>query len=267
MRLFDTHAHLDFSQFDRDRAAVLETLRAQQVAVLNAGVDLSSSEASLALAREHPHVFAACGFHPHDAKAFTPEAARRLEELLRQGAVALGECGLDFYRDLSPRDVQVAVFRVQLRLAKRLGLPVILHQRAAWDAFLQVLREEGPASGVVHAFSGDETQARQAVELGLHVGIGGPLTYAKNDRLRRAVAAVPLDRLLLETDAPYLPPEPFRGERNDPSKTRPVAQRLAATHRRSMADVAEVTWENACRLFSVHPTFGQPTRPEEQRRA
>jgi len=255
MRLFDTHAHLDFSQFDRDRADVIEMLRTQRVAVLNAGVDLPSSEASLALAREHAHVFAACGFHPHDAKAFTPEAARRLEALLHQGAVALGECGLDFYRDLSPRGVQVAVFRAQLKLAKRLGLPVILHQRAAWEAFLQTLREEGPLSGVVHAFSGDEAQAQQAVELGLYLGIGGPLTYAKNDRFRRAVATAPLDRLVLETDAPYLPPEPFRGERNDPSKTSLVAQRLAAIHRRTTADVAEATWENACRLFSVHPAF------------
>jgi len=253
MRLFDTHAHLDFSHFDRDRAAVLQTLRTQRVAVLNAGVDLLSSEASLALARAHGHVFAACGFHPHDAKAFTPEAARRLEERLRQGAVAVGECGLDFYRDLSPRDVQVAAFRSQLQLAKRLGLPVILHQRAAWDAFLQVLRDEGPVSGVVHAFSGDEAQAGQVVNLGLYLGIGGPLTYAKNDRLRRAVAAAPLDRILLETDAPYLPPEPFRGERNDPSKVSLVAQRLAALHRRSVTDVAEATWENACQAFSVRP--------------
>lgn len=267
MALFDTHAHLDFSQFDRDRATVLETLRTQRVAVLNAGVDLPSSEVSLALAQEHAHIFASCGLHPHDAKAFTPEAARRLEGLLRQGAVAVGECGLDFYRDLSPRDVQATVFRAQLRLAKRLELPVILHQRAAWDAFLQVLQEEGPVRGVVHAFSGDETQAQQVVNLGLHLGIGGPLTYAKNDRLRRAVAAVSLDRLLLETDAPYLPPEPFRGERNDPSKVSLVAQRLAAIHRRSTADVAETTWENACRLFSVRPMFGQSTRPERQRRA
>jgi TatD DNase family protein len=255
MRLFDTHAHLDFPQFAPDREEVLETLREQRVAVLNVGVDLRSSEASLRLAREHGHVFASCGFHPHDAKAFTPEAVARLEELLRQGAVALGECGLDFYRDLSPRDVQVQAFRSQLRLAKRFDLPVILHQRAAWDAFLQVLRDDGPVSGVVHAFSGSEAQARQAVQLGLHLGIGGPVTYAKNDRLRRAVAAVPLDRLLLETDAPYLPPEPFRGTRNDPSKTALVAERIAAIHCRSVTDVAEATWENACRLFSARPSF------------
>lgn len=253
--LFDTHAHLDFPQFDRDRGEILAALRAQRVAVLNVGVDLRSSEASLALARDHGHVFAACGVHPHDAQSFTPEAEERLGELLRSGAVAVGECGLDFYRDLSPREVQVSAFRAQLRLAARLELPVILHQRAAWDAFLQVLREEGPVRGVVHAFSGDERQACQAVGLGLYLGIGGPLTYPTNDRLRRAVAVVPADRLLIETDAPYLPPEPFRGQRNDPAKVSLVAHQLAAIQRRSGAEVAYATWENACRLFSVQPQF------------
>ncbi|MCR4391826.1 MAG: TatD family hydrolase [Candidatus Acetothermia bacterium] len=255
MRLFDTHAHLDFSQFGEDRDQVLRTLRQESVAVLNVGTDLRSSAASLDLARKHSFVFASCGVHPHDAKTFGAETERRLEGLLRAGAVAVGECGLDFYRDLSPRDVQVRAFRSQLRLARKLDLPVILHQRAAWDAFREVLSEEGPVRGVVHAFSGDEAMAVQVVRLGLYIGIGGPLTYAKNEGLRRAMARVPLDRVLLETDAPYLPPEPLRGQRNDPLKVRLVAVRLAELHRQPLEVIAAVTWANACDLFAVFPPF------------
>lgn len=255
MRLFDTHAHLDFPQFKDDRDLVLRALREENVAVLNVGADLRSSRGSLELSRNHPFVFAACGIHPHDAKALTPSAEAELEKLLRQGAVAVGECGLDFYRDLSPRDVQVRAFRSQLRLAKRLDLPVILHERAAWDTFLQILRDEGPVRGVVHAFSGDAARAQESGALGLHLGIGGPLTYPKNDALRQAVATVPLDRILLETDSPYLPPVPFRGQRNDPGKVRLVAERLAALRGMPVAELAEATWNNACRLFSVAPRF------------
>lgn len=255
MRLFDTHAHLDFPQFNEDRDRVLRTLGKGEVAVLNVGVDLSSSTASLDLARRYPFVFPACGVHPHDARTFTPEVEARLESLLRSGAVAVGECGLDFYRDLSPREAQVAAFRSQLRLAKRLHLPIILHERAAWETFLAVLREERPPSGVIHAFGGDEGRAREALALGLHVGIGGPLTYARNERLREAVGKLPLDRVLVETDSPYLPPEPFRGKRNDPGKVRLVVERLAAVRGMPVAEVAEATWANACRLFSVLPRF------------
>lgn len=254
-RLFDTHVHLDFSQFDGDREELLEELRAERMAVINVGVDLASSEASLELARGRPYVFAACGVHPHDAKAFSPETERRLEELLRAGAVAVGEFGLDFYRNLSPREEQIAAFRAQLRLAKRLDLPVILHQRAAEEAFLEVLAEEGPVCGVIHAFSGDVALAQRFVKMGLFLGIGGPLTYRRNEPLRQAVQEVPLDRLVLETDAPFLPPEPFRGKRNDPLKVRLVALRLSELLGMKPEELAEATFENACRLFGVSPSF------------
>ncbi len=255
MRLFDTHAHMDFPQFDGDRVELIRTLGESRVAVLNVGADLRSSEASLGLARSYPFVFASCGVHPHDAKTFTPTAEARLEELLRRGAVAVGECGLDFYRDLSPRDDQVRAFRAQLRLARRLELPVILHERSAWETFIAVVREERPPRGVVHAFAGDADRAREIVALGLHLGIGGPLTYRRNESLRRAMPTLPLDRILLETDSPYLPPVPFRGQRNDPAKVRFVAERLAALRGTSVTELAEATWENACRLFSVKPRF------------
>ncbi len=253
--LFDTHAHLDFSQFDRDREELIAELRVQRVAVVNAGLNLSTSRASLELAERHPHVFAACGFHPHEAKAFSPQAQQALEELLRQGAVAVGEIGLDYYRNLSPREAQLSAFRAQLRLARRLDLPVILHYREAGEDFFRVLAEEGPVRGVWHAFSGDAALARRALALGLHLGIGGPITYRKNEAARQAIKEVPLDRLLIETDAPFLPPEPFRGKRNDPLKVRLVALRLAEVLGLSPEELTEITFENACRLFGVRPEF------------
>ncbi|MFN3347063.1 MAG: TatD family hydrolase, partial [Candidatus Bipolaricaulaceae bacterium] len=218
MRLFDTHAHLDFPQFDGDRNVILSAMREQGISALNVGVDLSTSQASLALASSHPHIYAACGIHPHEAKSVTQETLAALEELLKKGAVAVGECGLDFYRDLSTRDRQVWAFRAQLRLAKKLDLPVLIHERAAWAECLSVLREEGPIRGVLHAFSGDLARAQEALALGLYLGIGGPLTYPKNAPLREALQKVPPQRVLLETDCPYLPPQPLRGQRNDPLK-------------------------------------------------
>jgi len=255
LRLFDTHAHLDFPQFDRDREGLIAELRAQRVAVINAGFDLTTSRAALELAGRHPHVFAACGFHPHEAKAFSPQAREALEGLLRRGAVAVGEIGLDYYRDLSPREAQLSAFRAQLRLARKLDLPVILHYREAGEDFFRVLAEEGPVRGVWHAFSGDAALARRALALGLHLGIGGPLTYRKNEPLREAVKLVPLNRLLIETDAPFLPPEPFRGKRNDPLKVRLVALRLAELLGLPLEELAEATFENACRLFGIRPEW------------
>jgi len=255
MRLLDSHAHLDFPQFADDRGELIAHMRSQQVAAVNVGADVPSSRDSVELARDHPHVMAACGVHPHDAKSYSPQMEQELVELLRGGAVAVGECGLDFYRDLSPRDVQAQVFRAQLRLARRLDLPVVLHERAAWPEFVEVLSEGGPVRGVVHAFGGDAAAARQVLEMGLHIGIGGPLTYPKNSALRESVRSIPLERLLVETDAPYLPPQAFRGKRNDPLKVRLVVNELAGLRRMPPDELAEATWDNACRLFGAEPSF------------
>lgn len=253
MQLFDTHAHLDFPQFQSDRSLILSAMRDQGIFAINVGVDLPSSEASLRLSTENPHIFPACGIHPHEAKAASEEVLGRLAELLRQGAVAVGECGLDFYRNLSPKEDQVRAFRAQLRLAKSLDLPVILHERAAWPEFIAILREESPLQGVVHAFSGDLSQAEEALGLGLFLGIGGPLTYPKNEGLRQVFRKIPKSRVLLETDCPYLPPQNFRGQRNDPLKLKYVAQTLATLWGMKIEEAAEITFENACRLFKVQP--------------
>lgn len=251
MRLFDAHAHLDFPQFEADRNLILSAMRARGVWAVNVGVDLSSSAAGLRLSAANPHILFAAGIHPHEAKAVTEETLTQLAELLGKGAVALGECGLDFYRNFSPKDAQVKVFRAQLRLAKSLDLPVILHERAAWPEFLAILREEGPVRGVIHAFCGDLLRAQEALSLGLFLGIGGPLTYPKNQALRKALPQIPLGRVLLETDCPYLPPQNFRGQRNDPLKVEHVAEALAAIVGLRTEEVAEITFQNACQFFGL----------------
>jgi TatD DNase family protein len=253
MKIFDTHAHLDFPQFQSDRSLILSAMREQGIFAINVGVDLPSSEASLRLSAENPHIFPACGIHPHEAKTASEEVLGRLGELLREGAVAVGECGLDFYRNLSPKEDQVRAFRAQLRLAKSLDLPVILHERAAWPEFIAILREESPLRGVVHAFSGDLSKAQEALGLGFFLGIGGPLTYPKNEGLRQALRKIPKSRVLLETDCPYLPPQNFRGQRNDPLKLKYVAQTLATLWGMTVEEVAEITFQNACKLFRVQP--------------
>ncbi len=254
MRLFDTHAHLDFPQFDPDRERIIRELEEKDVYVVNVGVDLVSSRASVVLAREHRKIFAACGVHPHDAKDFTDGTLTELAGLLDRGAVAVGECGLDYYRDLSPREDQRRAFRAQLELAKEKGLPVIVHLRGeARDELLEILREVNPGRGVIHAFSAAHGRPRDFLDLGFHIGIGGPVTYKKNATLRALLREIPLERLLVETDSPYLPPEPHRGKRNDPAKVRLVVEKIAEILGIPPAEVAETTFRNACELFRIHP--------------
>ena len=252
MRLFDSHAHLDFPQFDPDREHVIQELSEKGVFVANVGVDLKSSWASVELARKYGNIFAACGIHPHDAKDFSEDILKRLAALLDRGAVAVGECGLDYFRDLSPREDQRRAFRAQLELAVEKGLPVIVHLRGeARDELLEILREVNPGKGVIHAFSAAHGHPRDFLDLGFHIGIGGPVTYKKNAALRALLREIPLERLLVETDSPYLPPEPFRGKRNDPGKVRLVVEKIAEVLCMPPAEVAEITFRNACELFEI----------------
>ncbi len=251
--LADSHAHLDFSDFERDRDAVLH--RAEEAGlelILNVGFDLESSRKAVQLAARYPLVRAAVGIHPHDAAAVPADYLAQLEELARApGVVALGEMGLDYYRDRSPRPQQQKVFREQLALARRLNLPVILHDREAHEALMAVLQEDGlpAAGGVLHCFSGDLALARRAVALGLYLSFAGPVTYPPNRLLREVAAAVPADRLLLETDAPFLAPLPWRGKRNEPAYVRATAEAVAPLRRLSAAELGALCLANARRLF------------------
>lgn len=253
--LIDSHAHLNDRRFETDREEVLVRARgAGLAAVVNVGFDLPSSAACLELADRHPFLFAAVGVHPHDAAGVPPDYLERLWELARHArVVALGEMGLDYYRNLSPRAVQEKVFREQLALARELDLPVIIHDREAHAAVLDILRKDGLGrrGGVMHCFSGDWALAGECLELGLYISLAGPVTYPNAQKTREVAAKVPLDRLLVETDCPYLPPQPWRGKRNEPAFLRRVVEEIAALRGATAAEVAAATTENARRLFGL----------------
>ena len=275
--LVDTHAHLDFEKFDRDRPAVLARAReAGVVAIVTIGVDLPSSQEAVALAEAHEAVYATVGMHPHDAKALDGEVLARLRDLGgHEKVVAVGEIGLDFYRDLSPRDVQRRAFRAQLAWAARLGKPVVIHDREAHGQIMEVLSgwavEQGGSPlegrlGVLHTFSGDLVMAERAIELGFYLSISGPVTYKNARRLAEVVRAVPLERLLVETDSPFLAPHPHRGKRNEPAYVHLVAERVAEIKGLPLDKVAAATTANAERLFGfeIWEGGGSSSPPPEQ---
>ncbi len=253
--LVDTHAHLDDARFREDLPMVLA--RAAEAGVehiLTVGCDLESSRESLRLAAAHPGLYAALGIHPHDAPQASKEGLETLRDLLgNDRAVAVGEIGLDFYRDRSPRDVQRRAFRDQLRLAREVGKPVIVHDRDAHEEVLAILREERAAEigGVLHCFSGDLAMARACVEMGLYISIAGPVTYPANEALREVVRQIPVDHLLIETDAPYLAPQARRGRRNEPAFVAQTARKIAEIKGLTLDDVARVTTLNAFELFGI----------------
>ena len=250
-RLIDSHAHLDDGRFDKDRAAIIARCFEEGIGVVTIGADLASSREAVRLAGRHQSIWATVGVHPHDAKTVSPDVLTEIETLAAD-AVAIGEIGLDYYRDLSPHDVQRRVFAEQLDLAERVGLPVVLHNRESTDDLLAILREAGDAhNGIVHSFLGDIALAETFLNMGFHLGIGGPLTFPKNHILRDAVRAIPLDRIVLETDCPYLTPVPYRGRRNEPAYTRYVAEAVAELKGMSVDEVARAAVQNTSRLLHL----------------
>jgi len=251
LRLIDSHAHLDDRAFAKDRAAVIARCFEASIGVITIGADLRSSREAVRLAERHRGIWATVGVHPHDAKTLTADALGELEELAKR-AVAIGEIGLDYYRDLSPRDVQRKVFAGQLDMASRLKLPIAIHNRESTDDLLAILREAGTSHrGVIHSFLGDRALAETFLSLGFHLGIGGPITFPKNGALREAVRSIPPDRILLETDCPYLTPVPYRGRRNEPAYVHYVAEAIAEIKGIAAEDVAHRTTENTERLFGL----------------
>jgi TatD DNase family protein len=230
------------------------------------GIDAEGSRRATALAALHGDVYAAVGFHPHEAKSLDAEALRLLRELAREpGVVALGEIGLDFYRNLSPKDAQERAFREQLDLAADLGLPVIIHSRQAETETLEIVErwaQENPAlkqpRGVLHCFAGNAATAERYVEMGFFISVAGNVTYPNAGRLRSVIAGVPLDRLLIETDCPFLAPQSRRGRRSEPADVAETAKEVAAVKRTSYGDVARATTENARLLFRIQ--VNEPAR-------
>ena len=250
--MIDSHAHVGFKQFHKDLPGVLKRARdAGVTAIINIGCDLASSEAGVGLARLHPDVFAAVGIHPHDASTLDAAALAQLEALAGDPrVVAIGEMGLDYYRDLSPRHVQEEAFRAQIGLARKTDLPIVIHDRDAHARIIQILKDEQVSRGVLHCFSGDINLARQAVDLGLYVSFAGTITY-DGAKAREIITRIPVDRMLVETDCPYLAPVPFRGKRNEPAYVTYVVEAAARMLGLPAEDVARITEANARRLFGL----------------
>lgn len=255
--MIDSHAHLDFPQFDEDREQVIGRAREAGITtIVNVGADLVSSQRSVGLAERYPFIYAAVGIHPHDADALDESVINTLRTMARHPrVVAIGEIGLDYYRTLSPRDRQVDAFERQLELAESLKLPFIVHDRDAHDAVMSTLEAmaTGPGSlrGVLHCFSGDVSMADRALELGLHISVGGPVTFRNARLLPDVVREIPLSRLLLETDCPYLAPHPYRGKRNEPAYLLLVAQAVATLKGVSVSEVQRTTSRNVRVLFGL----------------
>jgi TatD DNase family protein len=254
--MIDSHCHLDFPQFDEDRDEVLaRAVGAGVTAIVNPGTDLESSRRGVALAERYDSVYATVGVHPHDASTVDRQTLSELRQLAAHPkVVAIGEIGLDYYRDLSPRVQQRAAFEAQLDLAADLDLPVIIHQRESAADVMAALREwtvGGHAGCVLHAFSGDEAMADEAVLMDFFVGVGGPLTFKNARRLPEIISSLPLSCLVIETDAPYLAPHPYRGKRNEPAYVALVAERLAELRRLSLDELSCQLIDNTLRLFRL----------------
>ncbi len=248
MKLTDSHCHLDDKQFDPDREQVIErALEAgvERMMAIGTGGGPPDLEAGIRLARQHAFIYATVGVHPHDAAKATPETFAAMETLAAEEKVlALGEIGLDYHYDFSPRDVQRDVFVAQLKLAAKAGKPIVIHTREAWDDTLLLLREHWPGGGIMHCFSGGPAEARQVLDLGFYLSFGGVLTFPKAEALREAARLAPEDRLLLETDAPYLAPVPKRGKRNEPAFIVETARRLAEVRGATPEHISEQTSAN-----------------------
>lgn len=256
--IFDSHAHYDDAAFDIDREELLSSLPLSGVcAVVNCGADIASSRVSLELASKYDYIFAACGFHPHEASKRPKSWLRELEELCSEPkCVAVGEIGLDYHYDFSPREEQLEVLEQQLILANRLRLPVIIHDREAHEDTLTLLKRHTPR-GVVHCFSGSVEMAREIVSIGMYIGLGGAVTFKNARRPLEVTAYVPEERLLIETDCPYMTPVPLRGTRCNSSLIPHTADVIANARGISTQRVLDVTRANACRLFGVTCVKGE----------
>lgn len=253
MILFDTHAHYDDRRFDKDRDALLASMPQQGVGyICNIGCDMPTSQQSIALAEAHDHVYAVVGIHPHNAQDAQPEDFETLRQMTQHPKVlALGEMGLDYHYDFSPRDVQRKVFVRQMELAGELNIPVVIHEREACQDVLEVVRQYPVCRGVYHCYSGSAETARELVKLGYYLGFNGVITFDNARRSHEVIRSVPLERLLLETDCPYLTPVPHRGKRNDSGLMKYSLQKMAELRGLTPEEMARITTENALRFYGL----------------
>lgn len=254
MMLFDTHAHYDDERFDEDREQLLSSLTEKGVGlVVNPGITLETSRMAVEMARRYDHVYAAVGIHPENCHDFVPQQIEALRELAKEEkVVAIGEIGLDYYwEENPPRELQQEVFRAQLALAQELDLPVIVHDREAHGDTLQIVQEFSGVRGVFHCYSGSPEMAQELLKMGWYLGFDGPITFKNARRAPEVAAVTPLDRMLIETDSPYLTPVPYRGERNDSTYVHLVAEKLAQWKGISAEEMEQITWDNGKRFFNI----------------
>lgn len=258
----DSHCHLNSDAFDRDRGQVVQKARENGIIrILNPGIDIETSKTALKYSFEFPEVYVAIGVHPNSGQSWTLTTLSELKQMAgEQKVVAIGEIGLDYYRDYAPRELQHSIFRQQLELAADLGLPVIIHNREASEEIFDILQNwhhklkknasklaDNP--GVMHSYSGTSDMAKALVELNFKIGITGPVTFRNSQILQSVVTSMPLKSLLIETDAPYLTPHPFRGKRNEPANVRIVAEKIAELKGYTVEKVADITTKEANKLF------------------
>jgi len=255
--LIDSHAHLVMPEFKIDLEEVIQRAKDSGVSsILTVGTGRRDWLRTLEIAHSHPSIYAILGVHPHNAKEIEEETYSELRKLCQDGKVrAYGEIGLDFFRNHSPREVQIERFREQIGLARELRLPIVVHDREAHRETLEILKSEraDECGGIIHCFSGDERMAKACIAMGFYISIPGTITYKNAERFRETIRNLPLESLLVETDAPFLAPVPFRGKRNESSYVRYTAQKVAEVKKVSFEKVAEVTTENALRVFKLRP--------------
>ena len=255
MMLVDSHAHLEMPDFKRDLEQVIQRAKESGVGyIFTVGTEKKDWKRAVEIADSHPSIYAILGVHPHNAKEIDDQTYPTLRKLCRNGKVkAYGEIGLDFFRNLSPRDIQLKRFREQIALAKELGLPIVVHDREAHQETLEILKSEKAeeCGGIIHCFSGDYGMAKACMGMGFYISITGNITFKNAEELREIVKRIPLESLLVETDAPFLTPDPFRGKRNEPSYVRYTADKVAEIKKVSFERVAEVTTENALRVYCL----------------
>ena len=252
--LFDTHAHMDDAAFDSDREELLLSLPQQGIGLLmNPGCSLASSRNTVKLAKEYDYIYAAVGSHPDVADEVNEEVLNEYRRLCAENpkVKAIGEIGLDYHYEDIPREIQLKAFRAQMALARELGLPVIVHERDAHEDGMKVVEELPEVTGVFHCYSGSTEMAKWLVNRGWYIGFTGVLTFKNARKALEVAAAIPLDRIVLETDCPYMSPEPFRGRRNDPGKLYRMAEKLAELRGLSLEEVHAITTENGKRLYRI----------------
>ena len=254
--LIDSHSHLEMPDFRKDLETVIQRAKESGVEyIFTVGTEKKDWMRALEIAHSNPSVYAVLGVHPHNAKEIDEETYPTLRKLCRDEKVrAYGEIGLDFYRNLSPRDVQLKRFREQIVLAKELRLPIVVHDREAHEETLEVLKSERAeeCGGIIHCFSGDYEMAKECIEMGFYISVPGTITFKNAEGFQEIIKHLPLESLLIETDAPFLAPLPFRGKRNEPSYIRYTAQKVAEIKKVSFEKVADVTTENAFRVYRLN---------------